>query len=335
MGEQIVPSPPIRGIFEKRWVRNIIIGGVIFVVVVIALETVLQTMSPMGGPGTIVEEDVRLWNKPSGVVNDSMSLNTSGGMQNNKSIGANNTMTEAVSPMALNNAENSTDKKVIKNGNLSLKVGSVDNSAKDIAAIAKNNDGDVFSSSVYNRNNIKSGNIVIRIPVANFEKTFNEIKKVASLVVRESTTGQDVTEEYTDLQAQLKNRQAEELQFQLILQQSQKIQDVLDVTQQLYRVRGEIEQLQGRIKYLASQTDMATITVSLSEDQGMAVSNSWRPWQVAKDAVNALIKKSQGFINFSIVLVVTVIPIAILYLILIYIIFLIARKIYRKIGSSK
>ena len=56
----------------------------------------------------------------------------------------------------------------------------------------------------------KSGTITIKVPVANFEKAFAQLKKVASLVVRESTSGQDVTEQYVDLQARLKNKQEEE-----------------------------------------------------------------------------------------------------------------------------
>lgn len=224
----------------------------------------------------------------------------------------------------------SADKKIIKNGNLNLKVNSVDKASENIAKIAKDNGGGVFSSNVYNRNNVKNGTVIIKVPVANFEKTFSEIKKVAALVVQESTSGQDVTEEYVDLQAQLKNKQAEEQQFVQILGQAQKIQDILDVTQQLSRVRGEIERLQGQLKYLSSQTDMASITVNLSEDSNITIADSWRPWQVIKDAVNSLIKKAQGFINFAIVLIIAVIPVVALYLLLAYIIYRIGRKIYFK-----
>jgi len=337
MGEQNIPIPPMGGVFEKRWVKNTIIGVVIFIAVIVALRTVMGTLNmatkSSSSSFSLGSDDIS-----AGLSNESSAWNMPkiGGTMANKSLSANDIVRESTAPMGSNGAAGSvTDKKVIKNGNLNLKVNSVDNAVKDVAGIAMANGGDVFSSNVYNRNSIKNGNIVVKVPVANFEKTFNEIKKVASLVIQESTTGQDVTEEYADLQSQLKNRQAEEAQFQLILQQAQKIQDVLDVTQQLYRVRGEIEQLQGRMKYLDSQTDMSSISIALSEDQNITVTDSWRPWQVAKDAVNSLIKKAQGFVNFAIVLVVTVIPTAILYLIFVYIIFLIGRKIYRKMKGDR
>lgn len=225
-----------------------------------------------------------------------------------------------------------TDKKVIKNGNLTLKVDNADKSTEKITQIAKDNGGEVFSSNFYESpKNIKSGSITVKVPVANFEKTFAELKKVGSLVVRESTSGQDVTEEYTDFQSQLKNKQAEEQQFVQILGQAQKIQDILDVTRELSRVRGEIEMFQGRIKFLNSQTDMASIFMNISEDANITVIDSWRPWQVVKNSVNALIKKAQGFVDFVIVLVITAIPLIFLYTLLVYVIYRIGRKIYFKI----
>jgi hypothetical protein len=67
-----------------------------------------------------------------------------------------------------------TDKKVIKNGNLNLKVSKVDDATKDITQIAKDNGGDIFSSNFYQTaNNIKSGTITLKVPNNNFEKTFS------------------------------------------------------------------------------------------------------------------------------------------------------------------
>jgi len=225
-----------------------------------------------------------------------------------------------------------TEKKVIKNGNLTLKVDSANNAAQKITEIAKNNKGEVSSSSFYqSANNVKSGSMEVKVPVADFDKAFAEIKKVASLVVRESTSGQDVTEQYIDLQAQLRNRQAEEQSFVKILNQAQKIQDVLDVTAELARVRGNIEQLQGRIKYLESQTDMSTISINLSEDSNITVIDSWRPWQVVKDSFNSLVKSLQGFVNFLIQFVIVVIPFLIILAVIIWAVYKVGKKIYFKI----
>ena len=169
------------------------------------------------------------------------------------------------------------DKKIIKNGDLDLKIKNAEETAEKISEIAKDNGGEIFSSNFYqSAKNVKSGTITIKVPVANFEKTFSEIKKVSSLVIRESISGQDVTEQYVDLKAQLTNRQAEEQSYIKILDQAQKIDDVLAVTQQLSRVRGTIEQIQGKIKYLDSQTDMSTISANLTEDENITIVDSWK-----------------------------------------------------------
>lgn len=228
------------------------------------------------------------------------------------------------------------DKKIIKNGNLTLKVDDADKAAADISVIAKSNGGEIFSSNFHQtRNNVKSGTLTIKVPFANFEKTFLEIKEVASLVTNESTSGQDVTEQYVDLQAQLKNKQAEEQSFMKILEQAQKIDDILAVTQQLSRVRGNIEQLQGRIKYIESQTDMSTISVNLSEDENITVVDSWRPLQVAKESFSALIKSLQGLIDFLIRFFIIILPIFSICGIIIFALYKVGKWIYGKIKNGK
>jgi len=229
-----------------------------------------------------------------------------------------------------------TDKKIVKNGNLNLKVESADQAAEEIAEIAKNNGGEVFTSNFYqNQNNIKSGTVTVKVPVRNFETAFAEMKKIASLVIRESTSGQDVTEQYVDLQAQLKNRRAEEQSFVRILDQARKIDDVLAITRELARVRGNIEQLEGRIKYLEAQTDMSTIAVNLTEDQNITIVDSWRPWQIIKESFNVLVKDLQGFVNFLIRLLITVIPLFLLWAVILWLIYRIGKKIYLKIKNRK
>jgi hypothetical protein len=227
------------------------------------------------------------------------------------------------------------DKKVIKNGNLQLRVDSVDKAAGEIASVARDNDGDIFSSNIYQSGrNIKTGYVTVKVPVANFEKTYTDLKKIATLVVRESTSASDVTREYTDFQAQLKNKQAEEQAYLKIMGQAQKVSDILEVQQQLSSVQGEIEQLQGQIKYLDSQTDMAEISVGLTEDASVTVTEGWRPFQVAKEALSSLVQKAQNFIDFVIRLVITAIPVLILYGLLVWAIYWIGKKVYFKVKSK-
>ena len=221
------------------------------------------------------------------------------------------------------------DKKVIKNGSLSLNVKKTDEAVDQITQIASSMGGEVFSTNFYERvKGLRSGTIVVKVPGKDFEKAIAEMKKVATQVINEYTSGQDVTEQYVDLQAQLKNKQAEEQTFVSLLDRSGKLEDVLAVTREISRVRGEIERLQGKIKYLESQTDMATITVSLSEDVELApVGSGWRPGQVFKQSVQDLVKSMQNFIDNVIRFIIVGLPSLILFLIVLGIVWWVAKKI--------
>ncbi|MFA5985780.1 MAG: DUF4349 domain-containing protein [Parcubacteria group bacterium] len=228
------------------------------------------------------------------------------------------------------------EKKEIKNGSLTMRVNDVDRAVEQMTAVATEHKGEVYSSNFYqDTQDIKSGTVEVRVPVDQFGSTFEALKKVATVVVGESTSGQDVTLAYRDLQARLKNKQAEEQSFLKILEQSGKLSDVIDVTREVSRVRGEIEQLQAQITYMESQTDYATITISVTEDENVTFSDQWRPLQVAKETINGLLSDMQGFVNFVIVLVIRVIPIMILYGFIAWVFYVVVKKIIHALRGKK
>ncbi|MDH4330578.1 MAG: DUF4349 domain-containing protein [Candidatus Moranbacteria bacterium] len=225
------------------------------------------------------------------------------------------------------------DKKIIKNGSLNLKVENTEEASKEVSMIAKSQGGEVFSTNFYERvKGQKSGSVTIKVPVLKFEETIEKLKTIATQVVSESTTGQDVTEQYADLQIQLRNKKAEEDSFVGILERAGKIDDVLAVTKQIARVRSEIERLEGRIRFMESQTDMSTITVSLSEDTEISpVREGWRPWEVIKASSRELVENMQGFVDGLIRFVIVGIPALIPFVLIIWAVYWIGKRIVKKI----
>lgn len=228
-------------------------------------------------------------------------------------------------------AAGTVDKKIIQTGDLNLKVTSADASASAIKDIAHAQNGGVIYSSFYQSSrNTKSGTISVQVPYQNFDATYEQIKKVATQVISESSNAQDITEQYVDLAARLKNAQAEEASFVALLNRSGKIEDILNVTREVARVRGEIEQLQAQIRYFDSRSDMSTITANLSEDVTIEpVTAAWRPWQVVKTSVKQLLTLGQSFIDGLIALVIVVLPMLVIYALIVWLIYLAGRKIYR------
>lgn len=229
------------------------------------------------------------------------------------------------------------EKKIIKDGYINAQVDNADNAARDISGIAKRLGGDVESMNFRKTaQNVKSGTIVVRVPFINFDTAFEEIKQVATLVRSESANAQDVTSQVADLEARLKNKQAEEESFQQILDNTNgKTEDVLMVTQELSRVRGEIEQLEAQKKYLASQTDMSTITANISEDVTVGTATSWRPWQIAKTEFASMLKDLQKLIGALIVIVVRLTPILLVFILFFLIVFWVVKAIIKSIFWKK
>lgn len=196
---------------------------------------------------------------------------------------------------------------VIKTADIAVVVKDVYNSAKAVADYADKNGGFVVSSNIYKNGLSPYGEVVIRIPVTKFDSGVQELKQLGD-VKSERVNGDDVTEEYVDVDAQLKNFQAVEKQYLQILLKAQKIPDILEVQRELTIVRGNIERLQGRMKYLRQSADLSTVTVHLSADPAnlptLDEENKWKPLVIFKEAIRSLAGTAQGLVNFIIWIVV-------------------------------
>jgi len=214
------------------------------------------------------------------------------------------------------------EQKVIKTANLTLTVEKAGDTVSELNSLAVSKGGFILSSSVTtNPDGTQSASITLKVPVDKFEETVEDAKKLAKVIEKESLSGQDVTEKYTDLLSQLKNYQAEEEQYLEILKKATTIEDILKVTEKLSLVRGRIERTQGLIKYLESQTDMSTITITLKEEARIEIpTKEWRPLATLKRAFRSWIQFLQGLTNVLIWLVIFLGPPVILVWIIVKIV---------------
>ena len=107
----------------------------------------------------------------------------------------------------------------------------------------------------------------MRVPVNKFDSFLDEVAKLG-VAENRTQTAQDVTEEYVDLEAQITNKKRLEERIVALLKDSTgKIKDVIEVEHELARVRGEIEQMEGRLRYLTNRTDFTTVSISAREEE--------------------------------------------------------------------
>ncbi len=164
---------------------------------------------------------------------------------------------------------------IIKNASLSFEVSSYDVALAQIQKIAEQSDGFLTNSSAYLRDdNVKSGNVTLRVPANQFAATLAELKKLAKKIENENLSGNDITEEFYDLTARLENKKKAEARYQEILKSAKTVKDILEVEQALTNVREEIERLEGRKRYLSDQAAMSTITINLHESYPLMAQGS-------------------------------------------------------------
>jgi hypothetical protein len=208
---------------------------------------------------------------------------------------------------------------VIRNAQLTVVVVDPAARAAEIAALAEALGGFVVSSNTY-QSTFGDGvlatqaSITIRVPADSLDQALDEIKAGAVEVRSENITGQDVTQEYTDLQSQLRNLEAAEVELREIMASLTQADDVLRVFENLRQVRQEIEVTKGRIQYFEQSARLSAISVDLLPDvvsQPLKIGR-WQPEGTAKTALEALVNVLRFLADAAIVFVILFFPIILL-----------------------
>jgi hypothetical protein len=123
-----------------------------------------------------------------------------------------------------------------------------------------------------------TGLLVIRVPAARFEEARAQIRKLGLRVESEKVDAQDVSRQYVDQDANLRNLRAEEEGYLLILKQAHSVKDMLAVSEKLSEVRGQIEEKQAEFNALSRQIETVAMTISLrTEVEPQAFGLNLRP----------------------------------------------------------
>jgi hypothetical protein len=188
------------------------------------------------------------------------------------------------------------ERMIVRTGDMSLIVGDVVKTRDEIAQLAVRLGGWVVESNIYGEEEEKTGYISIRVPADKFDQTITELRGLAVRVISESTSSQDITEEYIDLQSRLRNAEATETEYLALLEKAVKVEDALKVYEALTQIRYEIEQIKGRMQYLERTSAMSQISVNLSPvaTAKPLVSPAWSAKEAAKSAIRGLTTFGQG-----------------------------------------
>lgn len=152
---------------------------------------------------------------------------------------------------------------IIYAAQVSLEVEDVDAAANKIQSVAEGVGGFVQTLSISGGER-KSGFITVRVPQEKFYDVLRQVESVGNVTNKE-VSGQDVTEQYIDLEARLKNAESEEERLLAILDKATEVSDILMVEKELMRVRETIEGLKGQLQYLERRVAYSVISVYLEQ----------------------------------------------------------------------
>ncbi len=236
----------------------------------------------------------------------------------------------------------SAERMIVYTVNLRLEVQDPDKAATDINSIALQYKGYVSASNLSrDPQGQMRGTITLRIPADSLDAAQKQIEAIGLKVLSRNKNSNDVTDQYTDLNARLTNLQAtrDDLRKMLdsVTAKSSKAEDILAVYNQLSAVQGQIEQIKGQMNVLDKTTALATLTVELVPHQDIQIvqPETWLPNQTAAQALRSLVQALQGLIDLAIWLILFLLPVLIVLLLPFIVLALILRAIMQRRAKKK
>jgi hypothetical protein len=225
------------------------------------------------------------------------------------------------------------ERKIIRNGELTIEAEDPQAGQRKITSIAETLGGFVVTSE-FKQNDARAAGrpsqivtIVVRVPASEFNAAIEAIRAVGDRIIIEKATGQDVTEEYIDLEARIKTKKALEAQFLEIMKRATRVSDALEVQSQIADVRAEIESLEGRRRFLENRAALSTINITLQTAAPVVTATTSGFWHDVKEAfgdgIDAAAAIITGLIRFFIVMT----PVIVLILLPL---FFIGRFLFRR-----
>lgn len=201
-----------------------------------------------------------------------------------------------------------TNRMIIHQASLSVNVKELDKAQANIEQKVAQYGGYIVESNVYQEDDqTSSGNMVVRIPEKHFEKFLADAEGQAAKVLERNVTGQDVTEQYVDLQSRVKSKRAVEERLLSFMSKAQKTEDLLKISADLAKVQEEIEVMVGKMKYLENQTSFSTVELLMYENKVVVPeieSKELNTWEKTKkqlaNSTNSLLATGSALIIFFI-----------------------------------
>lgn len=207
-----------------------------------------------------------------------------------------------------------SERMVVRTGSLAIVVEDTEETLAAIERLATELGGYVSDLQSWRQNEQLAATVSVRVDADSFDQARERIKELAVEVESESASGQDVTEEYIDLEARLGNLEMTEDELRELLASAQEThkdaESILAIYREITNVRQQIEQIKGRMQYLENAAALATLTISITpeEEEEPVVQSGWEPLSQARDALRTLVNALKSLTNVLIWVVLFLLP---------------------------
>lgn len=191
------------------------------------------------------------------------------------------------------------DRQIIRSGTLEIIATDPSHEAEQLRILATHFSGFVVSSKITGSDQrMRSAEVTMRIPAEYFDRAREQVRATAKAVEQETVEARDVTREYVDQEATLRNCLAEEAQYLTILKRATAVNDVLEVSSKLAEVRGRISQLEADLRLLHHEVEMSLLTINITAmAEAQVFGIRWRPLYKAKLSLRSALTALADYVD--------------------------------------
>jgi len=159
-------------------------------------------------------------------------------------------------------AEDFPDRKLIKEGHIEFETQNIEATRKQIMDAVQQYKGYISADNEYKSPGRISNTLSVRVPSAQFDNFLNDATKGVQHFDSKNINVQDVTEEFLDITARIKTKKELESRYLELLKMAKSVSEMMEIERQLSDLRGQIESIEGRLKYLEKSVAFSTLNIS-------------------------------------------------------------------------
>lgn len=202
-----------------------------------------------------------------------------------------------IDQLTSNKIETVTERKIIKEGEISFETKDVNETKSSIAKTVQELNGYIAKDEVLDYSDKLEHRLSIRVPADKFDLLLSKISESTEKLDSKNISVLDVTEEYIDVDARLKTKRELEERYKQLLKQATKVEEILSIEKELGKQREEIESVEGRLRYLKDKISLSSLTVTYYQRTNSAFGFSSKFGQAIKNGWNNLLGFCIGLTN--------------------------------------